>query len=157
MWQDKYGWLILRHVGRRLQWPILWHCLVTREEIYGRTSIRIAGYRSGFQPTDTQMRARLASALSSCSAHQHFIHIQDECLVPSNVLCYAVPHNQLQSLVFFQQLAMEIKRYRNVRCALTDWEQLAGLIAYSLCKNIIMEYSHVQKWMYEKALDEGKR
>jgi hypothetical protein len=51
-------------------------------------------------------------------------------------------------LVFFQALGMEVQRYRNVCCALTDKETVAGLIIYSLCKNIAMEYSHVQKLRY---------
>jgi hypothetical protein len=49
-----------------------------------------------------------------------FHAVQDECSMPSNLLC--VPHNLLKSLVpvFFQALGMEIQRYRNVCCALTD-------------------------------------
>jgi hypothetical protein len=80
----------------------------------------------------------------------HFLtlfNVQSECSMPSN-FCYAVPHNLLKSpvLLFYQALGMEIQRYSNVSCALTDYEPFAGLIVYSLCKNIVTEYSHIQKW-----------
>jgi hypothetical protein len=66
-------------------------------------------------------------------------YIQKEYAMPSNFLCYAVPHNLLKSvvLVFFQALSMEIQRYSNVSCALTGYKH-AGLIGSSICKNIIM-------------------
>jgi hypothetical protein len=45
-------------------------------------------------------------------------------------------------------LSIEIYRYRSVCCTLTDEEPVAGLIAYSLRKSIVMEYSHVHKWRF---------
>jgi hypothetical protein len=33
-------------------------------------------------------------------------------------------------------------------CGLTDWEPVTGLIVYSLYKNIVINYSHTQKWRY---------
>jgi hypothetical protein len=44
-----------------------------------------------------------------------------------------------------------LKRYRNccnVCCALTGQEPVAGLGVYRICKNVLMEYSHVQKLRY---------
>jgi hypothetical protein len=35
------------------------------------------------------------------------------------------------------------------QCATTDYESVAGLIVHSPFKNIVMEYSHIQKWRYE--------
>jgi hypothetical protein len=52
------------------------------------------------------------------------------------ILGYVVPHNLLFP---FTGVGMEIQRYHNVCCALTDCEPAAGLIVYSLCKNIIMK------------------
>jgi hypothetical protein len=51
-----------------------------------------------------------------------YFAVQDKYSMPSNFLCYAVPHNLLKTfvLVFFQALGMEIQPYHNVCCALTD-------------------------------------
>jgi hypothetical protein len=67
--------------------------------------------------------------------------------MPLHFLCYTVLHNLLKSLavVFFQALVMEKMCYHNVCCALTAYKPVSGLIVYSLCKNIVMEYSHMQK------------
>jgi hypothetical protein len=60
--------------------------------------------------------------------------------------------------VFFQALGMEIQRYRNVCCALTDQEPVAGLIIYSLCKKhcaVVKFRSEIKVW--NKARDKGKK
>jgi len=48
-------------------------------------------------------------------------------------------------LVFYEAPGIEIQCYCNVCCALTNQQPVVVLIVYSLCKNIIMEYSHIQK------------
>jgi hypothetical protein len=52
----------------------------------------------------------------------------------SDFLSIAVLLNISKSLVpvFFQALGMEIKRYRNVWCALTDYKPAVELIVQSL-------------------------
>jgi hypothetical protein len=63
------------------------------------------------------------------------------------IFCYAVPHNVLKSLVpvFFQALDMEAERCCIICGALTDYMPVDGLIACSLCKNIVLEYRKFQK------------
>jgi hypothetical protein len=34
---------------------------------------------------------------------------------------------------------------------------VAGLIESSVCKNVVIQYSHILKWRYGKTLDEGKQ
>jgi hypothetical protein len=45
----------------------------------------------------------------------------------------------------FQALQTAMQRYHNVRCALTDYEPVAGLIQNGLRKNNVMDYCHVKK------------
>jgi hypothetical protein len=65
-----------------------------------------------------------------------FYSSQAECPMPLNVSCNAVPHNVLKSLVlvFLQALGINILRYHNISCALTDEESVAGSTACSFVK-----------------------
>lgn len=74
------------------------------------------------------------------------VSILNDFSIPLNFLCYAVSHNILKSpvLAFLHVLVMKIWCYHNVWCAL----KATCLIVYSLCKNIAMEYSLIQKRRY---------
>jgi hypothetical protein len=66
------------------------------------------------------------------------------------IFCYAVPRNQLKCLaLMFQAHGREIQHCSDVRYALTDYESVAGLIKYSLCKkqcNGAQSRSEVYVW-----------
>jgi hypothetical protein len=72
------------------------------------------------------------------------------------IFCFSDQHNVLKSfvLVYFQAAGTEIQSYRNVCCALTDYEPVFSLIEKSVCKNRVQSRSEMKVW--NKAWNKGK-
>jgi hypothetical protein len=60
-------------------------------------------------------------------------------------LCSHAQSIEVSCAGLFQVLDMEVKPYHDVCYALTDQYPVVGLTVYSLCKDIVMEYSYIQK------------